>query len=53
MATGKIELIDRDALIEVLSKCVLESLESVQDIIYSQPVVAVATPRFEVEMQIC
>lgn len=47
----KIELIDRDALIEVLRRCDIENRE-VQDIVYSQPVIAVATPRFDVEMMI-
>lgn len=52
MVMKKLELIDRDRLVEVLSEngC---NTEKVCDIIFSQPVVATATPRFEIEMMIC
>lgn len=48
----KMELIDREELIEILknNECINEKI---QDIVYSQPIVATATPKFEVEMQIC
>lgn len=46
----KVELIDRDELIEILYRSDCSTREKIADVVYSQPVVAVVKPRFEIEM---
>ena len=52
MTIKKIELIDRDQLVEALSRQDYITQETINDVIYSLPVVAVATPKFDVEIMI-
>ena len=52
MTIKKMELIDRDQLVEALSQQDCITLEKVNDVVYSLPIVAVATPKFDVEIVI-